>query len=236
MAEVIRVAKFIGTPGSMGFLVVCCVLGVAIAYVGPRARRLARAWLVLVFAGYVIAALPIVSQTAVDGLPGYSPVWTRSDALTDADIVIVLSGDNPRGRAQETRRLLDAGSPRCVLVSGSPWFVRMVSAAGVAHARLVVDGTANTTREQIARLSIWARQCGAQRVMLIASTVSMPRVAALVRTAGVPVVLVPSPIDEPPAAHGIRIAVPSLRALRITRDAIYEHLALRYYRRRHWIR
>ena len=79
-------------------------------------------------------------------------------------------------------------------------------------------------------------KCGAQRVVLIASSLSMPRVGALAATTGVPVVLAPSPLDEPPVSGGFRLGIPSYRALRLTRDALYEHLALAYYRRSRWIR
>lgn len=234
MSELVRVAKQIGGPGSLGFFALCFVVGLLIACIGPRSRRVAKAWLLLVGTTYLVAALPLVSYAISNRLPPHAPVW-KPEGSADLDIVVVLSGDNPWGRAREARRVLDATTPRCVLVSGSPWFVRMVVAAGVARDRLVVDDTTSTTRAQIAKLGAWAERCGAQRVVLIASTLSMSRVAALVRNAGVQVVFVPSPLDAAPPDSGIRLAVPSFRALRVTKDAFYEHMALAYYRKRHWI-
>jgi uncharacterized SAM-binding protein YcdF (DUF218 family) len=235
MSRLIAISKQIGGPGSIGFLVFCSAVGLLIAYIGPRSRRLAKVGLLLVFSSYLLAALPVVSHAIADSLPSYGPVW-KPDGAGDSDILVVLSGDNAYGRARETRRVLDIATPRCVLVSGSRWFVRIVVDAGVARDRFVADDTTNTTREQIAKLAAWATECGAQRVILIASALSMPRVAALVPTAGVPVLLVPAPVDEAPATSGIRVAVPSYRALRVTREAFYEHVALAYYRHRGWIR
>ena len=234
MSGIISFAKWIGPPGSLGFFLVSCSLGLAMAWVGPRGRRIAKVWFAVVFGAYLAGALPWVARSAADRLPPYEPVWAGARA-GDADILVVLSGDNPRERAREARRIVDATAPRCVLVSGGRWFVRMVVASGVARDRLVVDDTTSTTREQIVKLSAWAEACGAERVILVASRISMPRIAALVRTAGVPVVLAPSALDAEPANAGLRTLVPSLSALRLTKLALYEHLALEYYRQNDWI-
>ena len=234
----ISVAKLIGTPGSWGFLVLCCAAGGGIACIGPRSRRFAKWWLLAVSTVYMVGALPVTGEALTKRLPPYEQTWTPGEPNEshESDILVVLSGDNPQGRAQEARRIFYSVAPRCVLVSGEPWFVHEVVAAGVARERVVVDDTATTTREQVEKLSAWAEQCGARRVVLIASTVSMPRIAALVTTAGVPVVLAPSAIDDAPASLGVRRAIPSFQALRVSRDALYEHLALVYYRQRKWIR
>ena len=235
MSELISALKRIGTPGSLGFLAMCVAVGVIISMMGARGRRLAKAWMLLVCVTYLVAAMPLVSYTVVNRLPPSAVTW-QPDGSGDKDIVVVLSGDNALARARETRRILETLNPRCVLVSGGRWFVRMIVEAGVARDRVIIDDSTTTTREQIAKLRVWAERCGAERVVLIASTLSMPRIAALVRTAAVPVVLAPSPLDEPPAASGFRVVLPSLRALRVTRDAFYEHMAFAYYRQRDWIR
>lgn len=235
MSALVSAAKLIGSPGSLGFLALCGAAGVIVALTGPRGRRIGRAWLLAVAAAYLLAALPIVSFALLDRLPQYAPLWQPGGVET-GDMVVVLSGDNPRGRARETRRVLDRISPRCVLVSGSPWFARMVASEGVSRNRLRVDDTASTTREQVEKLPLWAEQCGALRVVLIASRLSMPRLSALVGASSIRVVLAPSPLDESPPDSGMRLAVPSLRALRLTKDALYEHMALAYYRHRRWIR
>jgi uncharacterized SAM-binding protein YcdF (DUF218 family) len=234
MTELISVAKWIGVPGSAGFFALCCAIGVTVAVFLPRARRIVKAWFVAVCAMYIAGALPVVSYALASRLPGYGPVW-MADGPSDTDILVVFSGDNPAGRAQETRRVLRASEPRCVLVSGGPWFVRMLVAAGVERSRLTVDDTAMTTREQVAKLADWAEQCGARRVVLIASVLSMPRIAALVQSIGIPVLLAPSSLDRTPAATGVRLFLPSLGALRMSRDALYEQMAFAYYRWNKWV-
>jgi uncharacterized SAM-binding protein YcdF (DUF218 family) len=230
----VTLAKAVGGPGSTGFLILSTSAGALAAYAGGRARHLAKIWLLLVFAGYLAAALPVVSRSAVDGLPGYS-AGRGEQAATQTDMLFVLSGDNARGRARQTRAVLNTVGPRCVIVSGGPQFVRTVLEAGVAPEGLIVDATATTTRAQIDTLAGWANRCGAQRVVLVASALSMPRIAALVRTTPIPVVLLPSPLDDDLPGAGIGLNIPSRAALHVSRDALYEHAALAYYRYRGWI-
>jgi hypothetical protein len=70
---------------------------------------------------------------------------------------------------------------------------------------------------------------------VIASRLQAARVDALIRTARLPVTLLSSPVDEEPPVSGAARFVPSYIALRMSRDAIYEHAALVYYRWRGWI-
>ncbi len=48
--------------------------------------------------------------------------------------------------------------------------------------------------------------------------------------------LIESPVDVEPASTGALAFVPTYYALRLSRDAIYEHAALRYYRWHGWIK
>ena len=48
----------------------------------------------------------------------------------------------------------------------------------VDSVRAMVDETADTTREQVAQLDVWANRCSARRIVLVASALSMPRIAA----------------------------------------------------------
>jgi uncharacterized SAM-binding protein YcdF (DUF218 family) len=235
MSALISLAKAIGGPGSGGFFLVCSAAAGAMLFIGPRSRRAAKALLAVVIIFYGISALPPISLATAAPLAEYAPSW-HADGQGSADVLVVLSGDNPRGRARETRRILDIVTPKCVVIAGSPWFVRFVVRAGVPTDRFSVDNSTSTTREQVSKLRLWAEQCGAQRIVLVASAVSMRRVDALARTTGLTVVLAPAPLDEDPPTSGWRARLPSLAALRLTRDAIYEHAALAYYHRRGWIR
>jgi hypothetical protein len=70
---------------------------------------------------------------------------------------------------------------------------------------------------------------------VVASRLQAPRVWALARAMGLGILVMPSPVDDEPAASGLRAFVPSYLALRVSRDAIYEHVALAYYRWQGWI-
>jgi hypothetical protein len=59
--------------------------------------------------------------------------------------------------------------------------------------------------------------------------------AALIRSRNCPVALLPSAVDAEPPTAGTDRFVPSYLALRLSRDAIYEHAALVYYRSRRFI-
>jgi hypothetical protein len=63
----------------------------------------------------------------------------------------------------------------------------------------------------------------------------MPRIRALTATRGLDLTLLSSPLDDEPAMEGWGRFRPSYVALRTSRDAIYEHVALVYYRWRGWI-
>jgi uncharacterized SAM-binding protein YcdF (DUF218 family) len=234
MSEFIWGLKQIGGPGSLGFLVVSSMVGGLLVLSGGKLRRVGKIFLLLLAVSYIVAALPLTANALVARLPSYEPLW-RGAGPGDGHLLVVLSGDNAVERARETRRVLDSMTPRCVVVSGDPWFVQLVVEAGVPRDRFTVDGAAETTREQIAQLDGWAQRCGVRRIVLVASTVSMPRIAALVRAASVPVSLAPSTTDTVAAQSGFWSLVPSYGALRISRDALYEHLALAYYRQRQWI-
>jgi uncharacterized SAM-binding protein YcdF (DUF218 family) len=73
------------------------------------------------------------------------------------------------------------------------------------------------------------------RTCVIASRLQMPRVAALAHSEGLDVTLIPSPTDTEPPTAGFRVFVPSYTALGVSRDALYEHAALAYYRWRDWV-
>ena len=100
--------------------------------------------------------------------------------------------------------------------------------------RLRLETDATTTREQIAQLARIV-EAGPGRPALVASRLQMARVAALVRVAGLEVTLISSPIDDEPPTSGLQRFVPMYIALRVSRDALYEHVALAYYAWRGWI-
>jgi hypothetical protein len=109
------------------------------------------------------------------------------------------------------------------------------SRLGVTQDRLTVDDSASTTREQVGTIAIWAAQCGARRFIVIASTLSMPRIAAPVHSSATPTVLAESPLDAAPASWKsplrCRVFGPCVPAA--TRYT--GHFAFAYYPRFKWI-
>jgi hypothetical protein len=93
----------------------------------------------------------------------------------------------------------------------------------------------SNTRDQIDWVVLFVREHPDSRVAVVASRLQMPRVRALADAQNLRVAFVAAPIDTDPASVGWRRLWPSYAALRASRDAIYEHAALAYYRWRGWI-
>src|SRR4029453_7076109 len=91
----LSVLKFIDAPGSIGFLIVCCIAGFAAMYVWPKNRRLGRICLGFVFTGYVVLGTPVVATLIARLLP---PVVPPDPAgYGHLDTLVVFDGDNRRG-------------------------------------------------------------------------------------------------------------------------------------------
>jgi uncharacterized SAM-binding protein YcdF (DUF218 family) len=226
--------KVIGGPGSIGFLAMCSAFGLVLARVSPRTRQIGRIWLLSVYTGYIALGLPFIANYLAARLSSYQPISDLA-SLKGTDAIIVLDGDNRLGRVRETHRLFEVTSPRWVIVSGSEWLMTGLIETGIPADRLITDFNASTTLDQMHRLPQLLNGREATRVVIIASRLQMPRVAALTRATGLSAVLAPSSIDDEPPTSGIRLIVPAYTALRVSRDAIYEHFALAYYRRQGWI-
>jgi uncharacterized SAM-binding protein YcdF (DUF218 family) len=199
--------------------------------VWPRHRALARRWLITVTSILLVLSLPIVANPIVDALPQAARLDDAGSIVT----LIVLDGDNRRGRVRETQRVWAAERPQIVYVLGGPWVVEALVEVGLPQERIrLVQGPENT-RAQMEWIQRYIAAHASERVAVIASRLHMPRVEALTRSMRLPVMLITSPIDTEPARTGIWTLVPTYIALRASRDAIYEHAALAYYEWRDWI-
>jgi uncharacterized SAM-binding protein YcdF (DUF218 family) len=228
------VLKTIGPPGSIPFILVCVLIGIVLAYLWPRSRRLSRAWLGFVFVSHTILALPVVANTIAGGLPPVA--MTDPAALRNLDTLVVLDGDNRRGRVRSAAQAASASpGAAIVILGGEDWLLDALAEAGVAPTRISHEHQPEDTRQQMAAVQRMAAKTPGHTA-LVASRLQMPRVAGLVRNAGLSCALVASPIDTEPATSGWRLFVPSYYALRVSRDAIYEHAALAYYAHKGWIR
>jgi hypothetical protein len=180
---------------------------------------------------HLLLALPAVSHRVGQSLLFAQPAADpgRVDAL------IVLDGDNRRGRLaaaiEEARRWRGAQ----VTVLGEDWLVDGLIAEGLSPARLRQEAAPSNTREQMQWVRSHLIANPDLSAALIASRLQMPRVAALADAMAITIALVPSPVDAEPPDRGPRRWIPSYAALRMARDAIYEHTALLYYERKGWI-
>jgi uncharacterized SAM-binding protein YcdF (DUF218 family) len=223
--------KAVGPPGSMNFLALGCAIGLCLGAAGPRFRRVGRFWLLGLYVGYVVGGIPVVAHAIADRLPAFAATVNVSPRL---DTVIVLGGDNSVGRLREAQRLLSMLSSAAVVVAGDEWIVEHLVEAGVPRERIATEDAARTTRDQIVGLAHVIGN-GPAHVVIVASRLQMPRVAALLRAQHLEAMLAPAPVDIEPPRSGWRAFLPRYAGLRITRDALYEHLALRYYSRQGWI-
>jgi uncharacterized SAM-binding protein YcdF (DUF218 family) len=228
----LSVLKLIGTPGSIRFLLLCVLAGMVVLRLWPHHRRVARLWLAFVTLTYLVMALPAVATTLAGRLPRPE---TQPPAVARTDILVVFDGDNRRGRVRVAQQIFQTEAPDQVWVLGEPWMLDALATVGLPPSRLFLDDQTSNTRDQMARVERFVAERPTSRVGIIVSRLQAPRVAALAARHGVPALLIVSPIDHEPPMSGVEAFVPRYIALRVTRDALYEHAALAYYHWRGWI-
>jgi hypothetical protein len=234
MDGLLPLVKPIDAPGSIPFLILCVAFGLIVMFVWPRHRRFGRLWLTGVGCGYLLLALPCVAHAIANRLPRVEP--DRLAPGQPLDTLIVFDGDNRRGRVREAVRAWRAGAPGDVWVLGlQDWLMSELPAAGIPRQILRYDSGTGTTREQIGWVRRYVSANPGARIAIVASRLQMPRVAALARTVRIDALLLASEVDDEPPARGAKVVVPMYIALRVSRDALYEHAALVYYRRKGWI-
>jgi uncharacterized SAM-binding protein YcdF (DUF218 family) len=224
MVILIAIGKATGGPGSIGFFLLCAVVGMLVRRMGPRWRRLTSLGFVLLVGSYLVLSLPIVANSLADSVTSYRPLESLS-SLQGVDTLVVLDGDNRRGRVREARRVFDGIKPERVIVSGSTWLLDALIEAGIPEERVTHETQSATTLEQLQML----RTDGLGTSALVASRLQMPRIAMLAKTVGILPELVPASIDIEPPTSGMRRFIPAYIALRVSRDALYELMALAYY-------
>lgn len=221
--------KLLGAPGSIPFLAITVLAGLLLVRYTRRFRRLGALLVTAVSSGYLVLALPVVGTNIANALP-------RAEIGRPGRIatLIVLDGDNRRGRVREVQHVLESERPETVWVLGGEWILDALNDAAVSGPSFRYDSTAATTLAQLAQVQdIAARSSGPTAVVV--SRLQAPRVLALVRSYEIPVTVLPSAIDDEPPTTGMWRFVPSYVALRVSRDAIYEHAALSYYKSRGFV-
>lgn len=211
-------------------LLVLVLTGMAL-FVWPRTRRFARHWLLWVTGTYLVFGLPVVANAIARHLPS-AP--TAADARPISTLV-VLDGDNRRGRLAELVRILRTDSPDVVWILGDEWYAEELKVLGIGRTSFQLNVDHANTRDQMAWVAGFIVDHPGVRPTLVVSRLQAPRVAALAEAAHLDVIVIAAPVDDEPAASGWRAWVPSYFALRVSRDALYEHAAIWWYRWNEWI-
>ena len=227
----IDVLKFFGAPGSITFLAVCLISWSIVAWRFPRARKLAKTAIAAILITYLILSLPVVANLIANSLPA---VQTPALNTTDQIRLIVYDGDNRRGRIERTLAILKSQPVADLWYLGDEWFLDKLVQSGVPRDRINTESSQRTTREQVERTAALAASTSAKTVVVV-SRLQAARVEALFRLSRIDAVVEASPIDDEPPTDGLRQWVPRYIGLRVSRDAIYELVALRYYRYKGWI-
>ena len=227
----ISVLKLTGGPGSIQFLLIAILIGLAVLYFAPKRRRMAILWLLTVIGLYLVISMPVVAHAITARLPAVS----APDTSPPIGALIVLDGDNRRGRVRSAQAVMAAQRLPDVRVLGTHWILDALNEAGVDGHAYKVDGSAGNTLAQMQQVATIAANVREAKVVVIASRLQAPRVAALAAALKTRAVVLPSPVDDEPPAAGLRKYVPTYLALRVSRDALYEHAALWWYERQGWI-
>ncbi|HVG56150.1 MAG TPA: ElyC/SanA/YdcF family protein [Vicinamibacterales bacterium] len=225
--------KAIGGPGSLGFFLAATACALALRLF-PRTRRLGVWLLMAIPVSYLIFSIPAVAHA----LAGSAAAVHAEPAATYGrqDEIFVLDGDNYRSRAALTARLAPAMQPRTIWVAGGGELRDALVASGIRSGQWRwADTAARTTYDQM--LWIQGSMAGrhVQRAAIVASRLHTPRVTAIAKQLRMNVVVVPSPVDAEPTNSGAKRWLPSLAGLRLSRDGLYERIAVAYYRRNGWM-
>jgi len=227
------IVKFALTPGSIPFFGLCVVLWAFLRFAWPRRRAIARVWIATVTGAYVVLALPLVANAIAGRLPAVPPAGITPGLMVGT--LVVLDGDNRVGRVATALDIYRTATVRTVIVLGEDWIRGELGDAGIPPDRLTSVQGPGTTGGQIEWIARRVQPQPGESTVVVASRLQLPRVAALARAKGLAAALVGSPIDREPPTNGLWQFVPSYVALRTSRDAMYEHAALVYYRHKGWI-
>ena len=206
-----------------------CVVGLLVIYVWPRRRGLGRWWLFGLYSSYLVLSVPAIANQIA------APLAFSARPADAIDTLLVFGGDNSVGRIQEAVKAWRRYAPGQVIVSGEVWFLDRIVEAGVPRARIRWDEVSATTKEQVEYLERYAAAHPLARIAVICSRLHARRVDALLRSAALDIVVIPAPVDREPSRSGIGVLIPTYAGLRVSRDALYERLALAYYERHGWI-
>lgn len=212
-----------------------------------RRRKLAIASLVLALGWSWLWSLPLASGLLRDTLAQrYAVIPTEQ--LPYADAIVVLGGassgywmkrdevdadDLRHSRLAAGARAWLAGRAPLVVLSGgggpkgpseADRMAKAIARLGVPASAMLLEERSHSTRENAFYTAQLARQLGIRCVLLVTSSVHMPRASFLFSQTGLQVIEVPTP--EPTWDRGWRRWIPDPGALRRTGGALKEYGAL----------
>lgn len=224
------------------------ILAVGLVVSGLRFRRTGRALLALALAWSLLWSIPAVSEWLRGTLEARYPRVAEQE-LPAADAIVVLGGAT-RYRWLQRERVdpwelsssrLAAGA-RAWLLERAPVVIltggrgppgkseaaRMkyaIERLGVPASAIVLEERSRNTEDNAANTARILRDLGGKRILLVTSSLHMPRSALLFERQGIDVVAVPVPEGAHRTTWPARW-IPSPRALWRSGRALKEHLAL----------
>jgi uncharacterized SAM-binding protein YcdF (DUF218 family) len=200
----------------------------------PRFRFWISAVLLVLACCYLVLSLPLTANLLAESLYRQSSVRRPHDAQS-AQAVLVLQGDHEQLRVEETIRLYQRLHPAWVIVAANAAPIRnALVAAGLPKNQVIWEYQSRTTREQALEMAAFLRSRHLGRVVLVASPIHMPRALAACERAGIDAIPSVSARPHTGLPRGLRGLVPRLEALTLSKESLYEHLALRWYIWRGW--
>ena len=260
--DLIDVVKAMLVPGSSGFLLLGLTVGLALLVASQRTRRWGIGWLVVLAATYWLLSLPLTASLLEGALTGdFRPVQDAAD-VPGAQAIVVLGGGSDTFRADdltvsapseasalralEAARVYGVVPTSLVIPSGGPGgeagrgepessvLRRLLEANGIPVERIVEEDRASSTREEALALAEMLAARGVSQVIVVTSPMHMRRALGALSAAGV------VPVGSPSREHSesrtpAGLLLPSERALRDSRLALREAMALIYYSARGWL-
>ncbi|HEX7484587.1 MAG TPA: YdcF family protein [Vicinamibacterales bacterium] len=249
--------KLFLVPGSVQFLAIGLVAGVALLYGGKRPQRWGRLWLTGLVAFYLVLCTPVGSDIIAAPLAWQYGSLASAEQAKGVDTIVALTtgtwvyqagglevdemGKPTSHNAMEAARIYRMlGSPMVIATGGivldgqqrDPESVVMAEGLvrlGVPRERIILETRSRTTREQAMNSSEMLRRRGTKRFVLITDSEHMPRAMSMFRAQGLdPVPSVAALRDTTPPGLVHRLR-PTIGAYLQGDRACYEYLARLYY-------
>jgi hypothetical protein len=228
MSTLIELTKLSGGPGSLRLLIILLAAGVVWMAVRPAHRRAGIIWLAAVVLVHLVMALPVVAALAVGALPHTAPA--SDEEIGDIQVLFFFDGDNRWGRLREFERIDRLTRPTRIHLLGRLSVYKDLRLMGVRPERIRHDEQMENTSDQIRRTLEWVKSGESGRAAILVSCLQAPRARLLAARAGLAIPVLAAPLDEELPDRGPHRFLPSFLALATTRDALYELVALHYYR------